>query len=78
MEKAFILAVIGVFCGVGIGEYSPGIFASGFGVLGAAMSEPFSPYRNDLAIKYAVIFGIVGFVVGLLIHIATKKETGEI
>ncbi len=77
MGKATVLAIIGAISGVVTGEYFPNIFASGLDVLGAYMSVPFSPYRNDLAVKYAFIFGIVGFIVGLLIHIATKSKTAS-
>ncbi|MFA5920872.1 MAG: hypothetical protein WC856_06230 [Methylococcaceae bacterium] len=72
MSTAVILCAIGAVIGYLVGEYSPETFATGLDNLGAIISKPNSPYRHELATKYALVMGTIGFVIGLLISIASK------
>jgi len=69
------LAVVGALCGLIVGEFFPGKVQHDdiLGVIGSAVSRPFSHFRNDLALKYALIGIIAGAVAGF-IYIAISKE----
>ena len=64
--RIILCALIGLAAGVIIGEYYPSTFASGLDTLGAAISEPFSPYRNGLARRYGLFGGLIGAVIGFM------------
>ncbi len=53
-----IFSVIGFF----LGEYFP--FTGGL----ASFAEPFSQIRNNLAVSYAIVGGIIGILVGLMVQ----------
>ena len=68
------LVLIGLAAGVVIGEFFPKLFSSGFmGALGNAVSEPFSKYRNELAMKYGLFGAAIGAVAGIIIKFLVKK-----
>jgi len=69
-----IVAVVGLAGGVVIGEFFPKLFASGLmGSIGNAVSEPFSSYRNELALKYGLFGTGIGAVIGLIAAFLMKK-----
>jgi uncharacterized membrane protein YeaQ/YmgE (transglycosylase-associated protein family) len=72
---AVYLAVVGALCGIVVGEFFPGRVQHNdiLGVIGSAVSKPFSHFRNDLAMKYAFI-GIIAGVIAGFIYIAISKE----
>lgn len=74
MFKAIIGAIIGAFIGFLIGNYYPAAFTSGLDTIMAMGSEPDSPYRTQLSIKYTAIAGLVGFAVGFMMEILTRKD----
>jgi len=70
--------VLGALIGAVLAEFFPDKISSGLGnIFLGAISEPFCPYRNGLAFKWAIIGLVVGAVIGLLIIIATKKTEGN-
>jgi len=52
-----VLGAIGYF----VGQYAP--FTGGL----ASIAEPFSRVRNETAMGYAIVGGLIGIVLGLLI-----------
>ena len=65
---ALIAAAILAFAGYVVGEYHP--FTGGFL---ASIAQPFSPARNNIADGYAVVGGIIGVILGLMITPSAKK-----
>lgn len=61
-----ILGGIGFF----VGQYAP--FTGGL----TSIAEPFSPIRNQTAYGYAVVGGIIGMILGLMIT-PSKNKKGE-
>ena len=70
------LAVVGALCGIIIGEFFPGRVQHDdiLGVIGSAVSRPFSHFRNDLAMKYAFIGIIAGAIAGFIYTAITKEK----
>ena len=62
LMMAAVLGAIGFF----VGEYAP--FTGGL----ASIAEPFSIVRNQTAAGYAIVGGIIGIIIGMMIR--TKKE----
>jgi hypothetical protein len=57
-----------------IGEFFPKLLNNGLmGQIGGALSEPFSSYRNELALKYALVGLAIGAVLGLVAAIIRGK-----
>ncbi len=73
-SEIFILGGLGALTGAVIGEFFPKLFNTGFiGGIGNAISKPFSAYRNELALKYALIGLGIGAVIGLVLMLIRKK-----
>jgi large-conductance mechanosensitive channel len=69
MNKIITAVVIGAAIGAVIGEFFPDIFSSGLHAsLGASLSQPFSPYRNHLTIRYLVFGGLLGAAAGFVLE----------
>jgi len=65
---------IGALIGGFLAEFFPKLLTSGiFGDIGADISEPFSQFRNELALKYGGIGAIGGAAVGFLKQLLIKK-----
>ena len=63
-----LLALLGILTGAVLGEFFPEKIAGGFGdVFMGAMSEPFSPYRNGLALRWGLVGGLAGAVLGIIV-----------
>jgi len=59
--------LIGFLIGIVIGEFFPTLIDGGvFHNFGAQVSDPFSRYRNHLAMHYGVIGAFIGAIVGLI------------
>ena len=72
--QVIALALVGLVAGVVIGEFFPKLFTSGLvGSIGNAISEPFSQYRNELAMKYGLFGAGIGAVAGIVLALITKK-----
>jgi uncharacterized protein YqgC (DUF456 family) len=66
---------IGTLAGAVIGEFFPKLFNDSLmGAIGHAFSEPFSGYRNDLAVKYGLSGLVIGLVIGLISAFLIKKK----
>ena len=59
-------AVIGLLVGAAIAELKPDMFGDMLGGIKAAMSKPFSGYRNELAVKYGLLGAGIGAAIGLV------------
>ena len=69
------VGVVGLLTGVVIGEFFPKLFNNNImGSIGSAVSDPFSKYRNELAIKYAIIGLVIGAVIGIGFAMISKKK----
>ena len=70
------LAVVGALCGIVTGEFFPGRIQHDdiLGVIGSAVSKPFSHFRNDLALKYAFIGIIAGAIAGFIYIVISKEK----
>jgi len=69
-----VLGGVGALAGAIIGEFFPKLFNDSFiGGIGNAISKPFSEYRNELALKYALIGLGIGAVIGLVMFFLKKK-----
>ena len=68
------LGAIGALAGAIVGEFFPKLLNNDLmGQVGGALSEPFSGYRNELALKYALAGLAIGAVIGLVIVVLGKK-----
>ena len=68
------LVLAGLIVGTIIGEFFPRLFTSGIvGSIGNAVSEPFSQYRNELAMKYGLFGAGIGAVAGVIAVLIGKK-----
>jgi hypothetical protein len=73
-EQVIVLAIAGLVIGVIIGEFFPKLFNTGFfGSLGNAFNDPFSHYRNNLAVKYGAFGACIGGAIGLIFKLSFKK-----
>jgi len=73
-KELFSFAGIGALLGGLLAEFFPKLLTSGlFGDIGADISEPFSQFRNELALKYGGIGAIGGAAVGFIKQLLLKK-----
>jgi hypothetical protein len=70
-----LLVIVGVcaLAGIVIGEFFPDFMSRGLGSFGAKVSDPFSEYRNRIAVRYAVC----GAAIGAIAAIAWRFAGGE-
>jgi len=55
-------------------NFFPKLFNTGFfQSIGNEVSQPFSGYRNELALKYAIIGLIIGAAIGLVLLLLKKR-----
>jgi Na+/phosphate symporter len=74
-NSAIGTAITGGLVGVVIAEFFPRLFQSGLaGAVGNALSDPFSSFRNDLAVKYGLAGLGIGLVVGIVISLASGRK----
>ncbi|PKL91289.1 MAG: hypothetical protein CVV21_08740 [Candidatus Goldiibacteriota bacterium HGW-Goldbacteria-1] len=74
VKEVLSFAVIGALIGGLIAEFFPKLLSSGlFGDIGADISEPFSQFRNELALKYGGIGAIAGAAAGFVKQLLIKK-----
>jgi hypothetical protein len=74
MGQVVALAILGLVAGAVIGEFFPTLFTSGLvGSIGSAVSEPFSQYRNEIAVKYGLFGAGIGAAIGLILSFMAKK-----
>lgn len=66
---AFIVGVVLAISGYYVGQYAP--FTGGL----SSIAEPFSQVRNDTANGYAVVAGIFGILIGLMVSPSKEGET---
>jgi uncharacterized protein YqgC (DUF456 family) len=72
--QVIALALVGLIVGTIIGEFFPKLFTSGIvSSIGNAVSEPFSRYRNELAMKYGLFGAGIGAVLGVISMLIGKK-----
>lgn len=72
--QVIALALAGLIVGTIIGEFFPKLFTSGFvSSIGNAVSEPFSSYRNELAMKYGLFGAGIGAAAGIISMLIEKK-----
>jgi hypothetical protein len=75
LQMPVSIGVIGALAGAVIAEFFPRLFQSGLaGAIGGAVSEPFSGYRNELALKYALAGLVIGAVLGLVLMVLKGKK----
>jgi hypothetical protein len=73
-KELFTFAGIGALVGGLIAEFFPKLLSSGlFGDIGADISEPFSQFRNELALKYGGVGAIAGAAAGFVKQLLLKK-----
>lgn len=74
-QNVIFLAVVGLLAGVIIAEFFPKLLQGGFlSGVGNALSEPFSQYRNELAVKYGLFGGAIGAVIGVVLMLVGGKK----
>jgi uncharacterized membrane protein (DUF106 family) len=79
MEKLRVVlssGVIGALIGAGIAEFFPRLFQAGVvQAVGTAINDVFSPYRNELALKYGFGGLVIGIVIGVIIALASGNSS---
>ncbi|MBN2755200.1 MAG: hypothetical protein JXR81_10130 [Candidatus Goldbacteria bacterium] len=74
VKEVLSLAGIGALLGGIVAEFFPKLLSSGlFGDIGADISEPFSQFRNELALKWGGIGAIGGAAIGFVKQLILKK-----
>jgi len=60
LNELLLIAGVCALAGIVIGEFFPDFMSKGLGSFGAHVSDPFSEYRNRIAVRYAVYGAGIG------------------
>ena len=74
MTELLVLAGPCALAGFLIGEYAPDFRSRGIGSFLARASEPFSEYRNRIAIRYAVYGAVIGAIAAIAWRFAGGRK----
>ena len=74
MTELLMLAGLCALAGFLIGEFFPDFRSRGIGSFLARTSDPFSEYRNRIAVRYAVFGAVLGAVAAIAWRFAGGKK----